>query len=67
LVCLFDANGPCGNAVKDSQRTKTTDDTRRTVSVVWGCAGFESQLAAALDWYQALLEKAGVRVLRIVD
>ena len=23
LLCLFDADGPCGNAVKDSQRTKT--------------------------------------------
>ncbi len=24
LLCLFDADGPCANAVKDAQRTKTT-------------------------------------------
>ena len=25
LLCLFDAEGPCGNAVKDAQRTKTSE------------------------------------------
>jgi DNA/RNA-binding domain of Phe-tRNA-synthetase-like protein len=59
LVCLFDSEGPCGNAVKDSQRTKTNDDTRRTLSVIWGCAGFEEQLAQALQWYHELLAKLG--------
>src|SRR5262249_5377717 len=24
LLCLFDAEGPCANAIKDAQRTKTT-------------------------------------------
>jgi DNA/RNA-binding domain of Phe-tRNA-synthetase-like protein len=66
LVCLFDAMGPCGNAVKDSQRTKTRAETQRTLSVMWGAAGFEDQLARALDWYQQLLERAGATVLRIV-
>ncbi|HZY87899.1 MAG TPA: phenylalanine--tRNA ligase beta subunit-related protein, partial [Gemmataceae bacterium] len=27
LLCLFDADGPCANAVKDAQRTKTTAET----------------------------------------
>src|SRR5437016_9293649 len=36
LLCLFDADGPCANAVKDSQRTKTGLETRRTLSLVWG-------------------------------
>lgn len=57
LVCLFDAAGPCANAVKDSQRTKTNDGTMRTVTVIWGVAGFEAQLAAATGWYQELLQK----------
>src|SRR5262245_60294678 len=32
LVCLFDQEGPCGNAVKDAQRTKTAAETTRTLS-----------------------------------
>jgi hypothetical protein len=30
LLCLFDAGGACANAVKDSQRTKTSPATTRT-------------------------------------
>ena len=59
LLCLFDAEGPCANAVKDSQRTKTHAQTRRTVSVVWGCAGYEERLEKAVAWYRELLESAG--------
>jgi len=36
LLCLCDAEGPCTNAVKDTQRTKTHGGTRRTLSIVWG-------------------------------
>ena len=35
LLCLFDGEGPCANAVKDAQRTKTTTDTRSTLSLIW--------------------------------
>jgi len=59
LLCLHDAEGPCGNAVKDCQRTKTGPETRRTVSVVWGCRGHEERLAQALAWYRDLLARAG--------
>ncbi len=61
LPCLYDAAGPCGNAVKDAQRTKTEDATTRTLSVVWGCAGHEERLAAAVAWYREMLEVAGAR------
>jgi DNA/RNA-binding domain of Phe-tRNA-synthetase-like protein len=61
LLCLFDADGPCANAVKDAQRTKTGPATRRTLSVIWGCAGHEERLAASERWYRALLERAGAR------
>ena len=57
LVCLHDAEGPCANAVKDSQRTKTHAETVRTLSVIWGCAGFEDELDAAYDWYGELLAR----------
>ncbi len=59
LLSLHDAEGPCANAVKDAQRTKTDADTRRTLSVVWGCAGREERLARATAWYRELLERAG--------
>ena len=65
LVCLFDAQGPCGNAVKDSQRTKTRDETTHTLSVIWGVKDFEQQLEAAYNWYVELLQRAGAKVLRI--
>lgn len=59
LVCLFDAEGPCANAVKDSQRTKTHDGTRATLSVVWGTTALPGRSAAATAWYRQLLEQAG--------
>jgi len=59
LLCLWDAEGPTANAVKDAQRTKTHPGTRRTLSVVWGPAGYEGQVERATAWYRELLEAAG--------
>lgn len=59
LLCLFDAEGPCANAVRDSQRTKTHAGTRSTLSVIWGTVGHEDRLAAAERWYRQALEAAG--------
>jgi len=61
LLCLFDAEGPCANAVKDAQRTKTSEATTRTLSVVWAAVGMEARLDAATAWYRRLLEDAGAR------
>ncbi|AHG89424.1 B3/4 domain protein [Gemmatirosa kalamazoonensis] len=62
LVCLFDAEGPCANAVRDAQRTKTYAGSTRTLSVIWGCAGHEARLDDTVRWYRALLEGAGATV-----
>jgi len=59
LLCLHDAEGPCANAVKDSQRTKTSEATTRTLSLVWGTRGHEEHLERATAWYRELLERAG--------
>lgn len=59
LLCLFDAEGPCANAVRDSQRTKTHAATRSTLSVIWGTVGHEERLAAAERWYRQALADAG--------
>jgi DNA/RNA-binding domain of Phe-tRNA-synthetase-like protein len=61
LLCLFDADGPCANAVKDAQRTKTRAETRRTLSVIWGTRALAGRAAQAAIWYRRLLEEAGAR------
>ncbi|MFO0872191.1 MAG: phenylalanine--tRNA ligase beta subunit-related protein [Pirellulales bacterium] len=55
LLCLFDAAGPCANAVKDAQRTKTQPATRRLLVVIWGTQALAGRAAAALQWYEQLL------------
>jgi DNA/RNA-binding domain of Phe-tRNA-synthetase-like protein len=59
LVCLFDADGPCANAVKDAQRTKTHEETRRTLSVIWGTVALAGRAREAEAWHRALLAEMG--------
>jgi DNA/RNA-binding domain of Phe-tRNA-synthetase-like protein len=59
LVCLGDADGPCANAVKDAQRTKTHAGTQRTLSIVWGSSALPGRCAAAVKWYRELLARLG--------
>jgi DNA/RNA-binding domain of Phe-tRNA-synthetase-like protein len=66
LVCLFDVDGPCANAVKDAQRTKTDETTTRTLSVVWGSSGWEARLDAVTTWYRALVEAAGGQTAAVI-
>ncbi len=65
LVCLFDAHGPCANAVKDSQRTKTSGATTRTLSVVWGTTALPGRTAAATRWYRHLLTECGASTTEV--
>ena len=65
LICLFDDQGPCGNPVKDAQRTKTNEATTRTLTVIWGVTGYPERLAQAFDWYLMLLEGAGAGVTTV--
>ncbi|MGD2121088.1 MAG: hypothetical protein PVJ76_05060 [Gemmatimonadota bacterium] len=62
LICLFDAEGPCANPVKDAQRTKTHEGTTKTLTVMWGAVGFEDQRDTAVAWYQELLKRFGAVV-----
>ncbi|MDZ4774135.1 MAG: hypothetical protein SGI72_13480 [Planctomycetota bacterium] len=55
LLCLCDADGPCGNAVKDAQRTKTNGSTKRTLSVVWGTRALPGRALETARWYRSLL------------
>ncbi len=62
LLCLFDAAGACANAVKDSQRTKTSPKTTKTLTVIWGTNALAGRTAKALAWHRALLEKMGAKI-----
>lgn len=62
LLCLFDADGPCANAVKDARRTKTGPMTTRTLSLVWGTNELPGRARLTADWYRDLLESAGALV-----
>lgn len=62
LLCLHDADGPCANAVKDAQRTKTNDATTEVVCVVWGTQELAARTDAALACYRELTERAGATI-----
>jgi DNA/RNA-binding domain of Phe-tRNA-synthetase-like protein len=55
LLCLVDAQGPCANAIKDAQRTKTSDSTRSSLSILWSSRALAAQTTAALELYRSLL------------
>lgn len=65
LLCLFDADGPCANAVKDAQRTKTSAGTRRTLSLLWGTTALPDRSEATLAFYQTLLTAHGAEVATV--
>ena len=56
---LFDADGPCANAVKDAQRTKTHAGTVHTLALVWGARALGDRAARTARWYRDMLERAG--------
>jgi hypothetical protein len=61
LVCLFDAAGPCGNAVKDSQPMNARRNDAYS-SVMRGAAGFDNQLAKRWTGVSNCPNGAGARV-----
>ncbi len=66
LLCLHDACGPCANGVKDSQRTKTSDRTTRTLSLIWGPKAHAGHTGQAGRWYRELLGRADAQTAEVV-
>ena len=62
LLCLHDAEGPCANAVKDAQRTKTGPDSVRTLTLIWGTIARPGHAEATEAWYRDVLSAAGAQV-----
>ena len=59
LPCLYDRAGACANAVKDAQRTKTSGETRATLTVIWSSEELQARTEQALQLYRTLLRDAG--------
>ena len=57
LLCLADDAGPCANAVKDSQRTKTCGTTRTILTVVWGTVELPERTQLVSAFYKQLLQR----------
>ena len=67
LLCLNDAAGPCANAVKDAQRSKTDSATQRTLSLIWGTTALPGRAAAAEAWYRQLLAPYARRLTEVAQ
>jgi len=67
LLCLFDESGPCANAVKDSQRTKTDASSKRCLYVFWGTREMPGRTAAASQWARELLVSEGAEEVQIAS
>ena len=66
LLCLIDQTGPCANAVKDAQRSKTDESTQTTLSLIWGTSALAERSERTLDWYLELLADFEVAIERLV-
>ena len=63
LVSLHDEDGPCANAVKDAQRTKTVPETTRVLAIVWGAAAPDAAHAGrTAAWLRELFVRLGAAV-----
>jgi DNA/RNA-binding domain of Phe-tRNA-synthetase-like protein len=63
LLCLCDADGPCANAVKDAQRTKTDATTTQTLTVIWSTSALPGRAGEAERWYRELLHRLGANTM----
>lgn len=55
LISLWDAEGPSACAVKDSQRTKTGEETNRVLALVWGSKDLDGLTEETAQWFQELM------------
>lgn len=65
LLCLFDSQGACANAVKDSQRTKTSDSTSHSLIIIWGTRELPGQTSKAASWLESLAGQVGLEIRNI--
>ena len=64
LLSLADDRGPCANAVKDSQRTKTHEAFTSLLYLCWGSTELTGVAAQAAGWCADVWTQLGARVDR---
>ena len=62
LPVLCDDVGPAANAVKDSERTKTSAQTRQLLAVVWGTQALPGRAARVGAHFADLLRLVGAEI-----
>ena len=67
LLCLHDEQSACANAVKDSQRTKTDEETTRCLYLFWGSRELSGVVDAAAAWTLALLRDQGAEEIAEIN
>ena len=67
LLCLFDDEGPCANAVKDSQRTKTSETTEMSLVVIWGTNELPGHSHKTDAWFRELIKQQSLGDIFDVD
>jgi len=65
LLCLEDGEGPCANAVKDAQRTKTDAQTTSTLTLLWSSSALGDLVDEAEGWAWELLARVGATCERV--
>ena len=55
LIALWDEVGPSACAVKDSQRTKTSEETSRFLAIVWGSIELDGLTEETTQWFCELM------------
>ena len=62
LLCLRDGLGPCANAVKDSQRSKTDATTCKVLILIWGTIDLPGASRRMGNRLRQLLERLGAEI-----
>lgn len=63
LLCLQDTDGPCASPVKDSHRTKTTEETTKVLTIIWGTNALKERIEATHEWYLDLLTEVDAEII----
>ncbi len=66
LLCLHDGQGPCANAVKDSQRAKTHEGSTCTLTLIWGTRDLPGRALGVSSWHQQINQRLGGSVERLL-
>ena len=61
-ISKHDAAGPCANAIKDAQRTKTDASTTAVLCILWGAQPIAARGRTASRWHRELCERAGAKI-----